>query len=803
MEPRAAIKRIGEEDVRKIFTAQVIQNLASALRQLVDNAIDAEATFIEVKCTNYGYDLLEVDDNGRGISSNNFDVLCQPHATSKLREIDDFQTLGTLGFRGEALHSLASLSKLTVFTRTAEDALGTKLVYDQKPQISERSQQARQVGTTISINSLLFTLPVRRKEFERNSKREFSHLLAAMQEYALLSPTIKFVCTNTVNGKRNVLISTPGGTASMKEVVVSLFGGSSDRSKMVPIEWDGKLDEAVAHNYSIDAGSAEQSEISFGGFISSCEHGNGRSSADRQFVFVNGRPVDYPKVARAINEIYQQYNKAQYPILVLPIKVPAEMLEVNVTPDKRTVFVAKEKLLLASAKSAILQTLQPLLGAQTTVCKQKDEPGTPGVPTGVPSIFDVLKNAASGTKRPMLRDVSIGLKRPKPFSSGSSHDTPGSLLQTRLTYFSPIILEKEKNHEKEPTPESSQTLALEASDPPVDGRSVSAPAVELMATRSRSPMVARMSPQKPSTSAAGFADAEKENLAWPTTTVKQEPLSQSVFERPKAVSDPEEELTIVASSQTAPKVRYRTSQMLPIDSDKYFERLTALADRKSHKTETAKQIVFDDAIAPAQSEEATRELDKALSKTDFAEMEVIGQFNLGFIITRLQNHLFIVDQHAADEKYNFERFQKSAKVCTQKMLRPIPLQLGAVQESALQENLRIFEANGFEIEFRDDTAYLAACPVLSKYQFDRSDIDEILSAVMEHPSEMYRPRKLRKIFASRACRTSVMVGDALTQNKMEEIVAHLGTLDHPWNCPHGRPTLRHLVDLKNLQFPRP
>lgn len=190
-------------------------------------------------------------------------------------------------------------------------------------------------------------------------------------------------------------------------------------------------------------------------------------------------------------------------------------------------------------------------------------------------------------------------------------------------------------------------------------------------------------------------------------------------------------------------------------------------------------------------------------KSDFREMSVIGQFNKGFIVTFLRNHLFLVDQHASDEKYNFERFQKKARVETQRLIHPRDLELGAVQASVLRDNKDILEANGFGFEFKDGEdgctiPLLVSTPVLHSWNFDKSDIEEILAVVSEFPGVMYRPAKLRRIFASRACRKSVMIGTALNTNQMQTIIHHLGVLDQPWNCPHGRPTLRHLADLRNI-----
>lgn len=212
---------------------------------------------------------------------------------------------------------------------------------------------------------------------------------------------------------------------------------------------------------------------------------------------------------------------------------------------------------------------------------------------------------------------------------------------------------------------------------------------------------------------------------------------------------------------------------------------------------------FRAAITPADNVAAENELSKQISKDMFAEMKIIGQFNLGFIITQLGEDLFIVDQHAADEKYNFETLQRDVTMETQRLLMPQALELTAVNEMVLTENLEIFEKNGFGFEVDESLPLgqrvrLVSVPVSGNWQFGKEDVDELIFMLSDNPHTVCRPSKLRQMFASRACRKSVMVGTALTVLTMKKVVSHLGELHHPWNCPHGRPTMRHLVNIALL-----
>jgi len=201
---------------------------------------------------------------------------------------------------------------------------------------------------------------------------------------------------------------------------------------------------------------------------------------------------------------------------------------------------------------------------------------------------------------------------------------------------------------------------------------------------------------------------------------------------------------------------------------------------------------------------AEEELTKELTKDMFSEMKVIGQFNLGFIIVKHGSDLFIIDQHASDEKYNFEMLQASTTLQSQLLIRPISLQLPAVSENILIDNVTLFQKNGFEFEINNDAeptrkVNLTRIPYSKTCEFGKPDVEELIYMLQDAPEKcFYRPSKVHQMFASRACRKSVMIGTNLNPKAMNDIVNHMGQIEQPWNCPHGRPTLRHLFNLNLL-----
>ncbi|KAI6098784.1 hypothetical protein EDD16DRAFT_1498226 [Pisolithus croceorrhizus] len=226
-------------------------------------------------------------------------------------------------------------------------------------------------------------------------------------------------------------------------------------------------------------------------------------------------------------------------------------------------------------------------------------------------------------------------------------------------------------------------------------------------------------------------------------------------------------------------------------------------------------------VSAASDEIASAALSRIISKGDFMRMDVVGQFNLGFIIVRkrtpetdtgkaepelcVEDDLFVVDQHAADEKWNFETLQETTLIDSQRLFRPQSLNLTAADELVALENIDVLKRNGFEVGPVEEESspsarlHLIAQPVSKDTVFDMKDLEELIHLMQDRPKgTMVRCSKARAMFAMRACRRSVMIGRPLDKSRMTAIIRHMASMDQPWNCPHGRPTMRHLSDLTSF-----
>ncbi|XP_019875837.1 mismatch repair endonuclease PMS2 isoform X2 [Aethina tumida] len=726
------IQPINRESVHKICSGQVVLSLAIAMKELVENAIDATATRIEVKLKNYGADLIEVADNGTGIEKENFQTLTMKHYTSKIRQFSDLESLSTLGFRGEALSSLCALSNLTIITKHSGASLATKIDYDRNGKIVNESPIARGQGTTVILENLFATLPVRRKEFLKNLKKEFNKMCNLLYSYCLVSKGIRFSCVNITDVGSKVQVVETEGHKTVKENIISVFGTKQISSIIeIPLKFP---DDEIIQEYGLKLTVGDELPFDFECLVSSVIHSSGRSTTDRQYYYINSRPCEPTKLIKLINQTYRQFNGSQYPFVYLNVTTKGTLVDVNVTPDKRQVFLEQEKLLLAIVKSSLLDAFKLFPSSYKVQNLDVSK-----------KIFVIDKKKDKGLKRRLTDSI---LKQ-------------GSILETF-----------KKRSRTDPGPSQSfENESLQLSEESDE---------ELERTRDLD----------------HFLELAREYETKPNIE-----NCDIKSEKERSMSDDEPDIFEVSLDVPVKTTRKIVNVDFSLDDIK--KRIREIESKQSYEEDI--KIKFRSEVKPEENHKAEEELTKHINKTDFKRMDIIGQFNKGFIITKLENDLFIVDQHATDEKYNFEQLQLTTILDHQKLVNPKPLGLTAGNEAILIENEGIFKKNGFKFIINHDAptgkkVSLSAIPISKSYLFGRDDIDEMLFMLQDSNDTLIRPSRVRQMFASRACRKSVMIGKSLTTSDMRKLIDHMGEIDQPWNCPHGRPTMRHLINLNLIQI---
>ncbi|KAJ3662971.1 hypothetical protein Zmor_007285 [Zophobas morio] len=837
------IQPINRDTVHRICSGQVVLSLAIAVKELVENAIDAGATIIDIQLKEYGSELIEVCDNGSGVEKENFQALTLKHYTSKIRQFNDLANLSTLGFRGEALSSLCALSDLSILTKHTSATNATKITYDRNGKIISEVLGAREQGTTVTLENLFSTLPVRRKEFVKNLKREFNKMCQLLYAYCLVSKGVKFSCTNTTSkGSKNTVASTDG-LNTVRDNIINVFG-AKQISSLIEVEII-EPDESFLNEYGIKSLEKNSLPFDFDFFISSVIHGSGRSTSDRQFFYINSRPCEPTKLTKLINEVYKQYNHSQYPFIYLNILTKSCLVDVNVTPDKRQVFLEKEKLLLAAIKASLIEAFKNFPSSY----KMQNLDLTQN--TSVKDFLETKTNAR-GLKRSStdgeLKKGSILQK----FKKRSKTENDKDELSPQTSFcLKEIAEESEKNNDtvmldtfiklaheackNEPntsvSPSTEETNAKkicksELSTPVGSEANSSVAKISGESqTESKDDKIEEIEfkivcdeGKKAVENVVALKTHEIDKKIEKKESTKTGEKIEEMDSKENGTNDSQDDSTIVDKSKKEIKdCKDNTSDKdvdFVLDStfrDRSFSKSVtlhttlkdikeALKKRNICKENDDIKVRFRSKINPESNKTAEEELRKQISKEDFAKMEIIGQFNLGFIIARLYNDLFIIDQHATDEKYNFEDLQANTVMENQVLVNPRPLQLTAANESLLIENEDIFKKNGFTFKI-DESApctkkvQLTSVPLSKSIVFGKDDIDEMLFMLQDSNHTMCRPSRIRAMFASRACRKSVMIGKSLSNSDMRKLIDHMGEIEQPWNCPHGRPTMRHLINL--------
>ncbi|KAM8712841.1 hypothetical protein ACLKA7_013212 [Drosophila subpalustris] len=834
------IKAIAKDTVHKICSGQVVLSLAVAVKELVENAIDAGATLIEIKLKDQGLQGVEVSDNGSGVEEANLEGMTAKYHTSKIREFVDLLGVETFGFRGEALSSLCALSDMAIQTRHKSTDVALKIELDHEGRIKKRSPCARGVGTTVSLSNLFATLPVRRRDFTRNIKKEFNKMCQILQAYCLVTKGVRIICSNqSPKGVKSVVMQTHGAQDQLANI--SAVFGARQVADLVPLKSPfeaGKLNEeclraelqsssdvadSTCPQFSAeDVERLNQADFQLEGYISSCRHGAGRSTRDRQFFFVNSRPCEPKNIAKVMNDVYHRYNVQQQPFIYLNIVTARADVDVNLTPDKRQLLLNNEKILLLALKKSLLDTFGSLPSTfqmhNTSIASMLQPKGKTEATTGDESAANEVKIEdddvpVSSSQRFM--DVLTQWRRTGD-TKGVAPSAPAKRrcgdtaeiteramkmqkIQNFLSQESPqergLKCESETDEDEAPKGRKGQQISLDNSFVSLKELEKDSLAYDELTQPTKETRIVckTLTPMKPLQIMA--------ELRPKITSLESKPAEDPEEKQPESsqttteYSDDEIEMPTRIEfdgndngSETDPPGNVTSGEMRTT-LEEIAASLQAQEQQQAERKRRAKlqRLRFKSEINPNQNQNAEAELQKEITKADFARMQIIGQFNLGFIIVKLEDDLFIVDQHAADEKYNFETLQRTTQLEHQRLTVPQTLELTAVNEMILLDHLAIFEKNGFKFEINEQATATKKVRLLGKpfsknWEFGKEDIDELIFMLQDAPEgTVCRPSRIRAMFASRACRKSVMIGKALNRGTtMRRLITQMGEIEQPW-----------------------
>jgi DNA mismatch repair protein MutL len=324
------IRILEDRVVNRIAAGEVVERPAAVVKELVENSLDAGATDLRVALRAGGRDLIQVTDNGIGMSRQDATLCLERHATSKIREFEDLETVRTLGFRGEALPSIASVSRFTLRTRPAEDDVGTRVTVEGGRLTGVREDGGPR-GTSISVRSLFFNVPARRK-FLRTVPTELSHCVEAVRRQTLMRPEVD---VEVLHDGRSLLRApaTEDRRARLRDIL------GSDAEELLALD-------------------AREGELRIVGHVAPHDvHRNSATGA--AYHFVNGRFVRDPLLRRAVAEAYRGLMpRGRHPVVVIDVQLPTDLVDCNVHPAKTEVRFADGRAVQRVVAAAIRSVLE-------------------------------------------------------------------------------------------------------------------------------------------------------------------------------------------------------------------------------------------------------------------------------------------------------------------------------------------------------------------------------------------------------------------------------------------------------------
>lgn len=331
------IRVLDEQTINQIAAGEVIENPASVVKELVDNALDAGATEICIEIKGGGRQLIRISDNGSGMSGDDALLCFERHATSKLSSIDDLHEIFTMGFRGEAIPSIASISKLTLLTCTHDRGAEGTMVLVEGGQILKACKAVRSPGTTFEVKSLFFNLPVRKK-FQRSPAFDVNEVLKVVSKMALANPRVKF---ELISNEKTLLSLMPPAESHFEGLFAERIDGVLGRDFL----------QGCCYLDSSEGG------YNIKGYIGLPSYS--RHNRTGQYLFINRRPIYSLLVNNALREGYgTTLPSNRHPLFVLHLDMPGSLVDINVHPQKREVRLRQEQNLKRMIAQAVDSALQ-------------------------------------------------------------------------------------------------------------------------------------------------------------------------------------------------------------------------------------------------------------------------------------------------------------------------------------------------------------------------------------------------------------------------------------------------------------
>ncbi len=677
------ITLLSQDTIDKIAAGEVVERPCSVVKELVENAIDAGATAITVEIKEGGISFIRITDNGCGIVKEQIPLAFLRHSTSKIRSVEDLLSVHSLGFRGEALSSIAAISRVELITKTPEQLLGSRYVIEGSKEVTLEDIGAPD-GTTFLVKDIFYNVPARKK-FLKSAQTEGNYISDLIEKLALSHPMISFKYIQNNQTKLHT-----SGNGNVKDNIYHVYGREIAAS-ILPVEY-----------------SCEYFKVH--GFIGKPSVTRGNRNYENYFV--NGRYIKSNVLSKAIEEGYKNFMmQHQYPFTELYFEFPQEQLDVNVHPTKMELRISNQQEVYKALYECIYQRLsnQELI-PQVPVGKEEKEKAVAVVYNeSIPEPFE--KRRINDLRKSATDANPYEIKTPDLYSNNqNAYSYESKNRTTSIGAFSSYSVRKEDT--------SSYKAHMGEYHGPLTNKTEHS-------------------------AVSNFLDE----------MVGEDILYDKV---PKSTPD---------------------------DKQNWEE---------SGKENTTEPIAEKTQIITGENMKLSDLSEEFLTKEAKENHRIIGQLFQTYWLVEFKEQLYIIDQHAAHEKVLYERKMKELekKEFTSQVLNPpIVLSLDAREVEALENYREQIEEFGYAIEHFGGKEYKICGIPGNLYHMDMKDLFIEMLDDFALITGKEKPEMILEKVASMSCKAAVKGNTKLSLAEIEALIDELLTLENPFHCPHGRPTI--------------
>ena len=738
---------LDQNTIDKIAAGEVVERPSSVVKELVENAIDAGATAVTVEITDGGKKLIRITDNGAGIEADQIPLAFLRHATSKIEKVEDLEQIASLGFRGEALSSIAAVSQVELITKTPSAVSGSRYIIEGGVEHSLEELGAPE-GTTFLVRNLFYNTPARNK-FLKSDMTEANYIHTLMEQLALSHPEISF---KYIQNRQVKLHSS--GNYSVKDVIYSVYG--RDITKAL-------LDAEFENDF-----------MKITGFVGKPEIARGNRSFENYYI--NGRYVKNNIITKAIESAYKGFlMQHKFPFVSLQMQMEGNDLDVNVHPAKREVRFAREQ----EVYEAVYDTVRRALTGKEMIPKvsvgrpEPETKETPGKSVSVPEPFEKKRREQlyGHTEKEMQE---TGISGDRAYSGAGSFVSKKTKSWMERPAYQSTVKEPSVSYSASHTTETKKPQVFSASEEDLFQGTLREKQEEELKRETETKRLAEENRELKNTGCSQMKNTVP--VSENTNQKKEHWISEK--EKPESGDFLSEPAEITHTSDSPEKTAQNLETVISVEIEPGIS--AAESDQNSHEMaeqEPRQLELFEEKLLAPESRERIR---------------LVGQIFDTYWLAQFGDNFYIIDQHAAHEKVYYERLVKSFRektVDSQYLNPPLIVTLNLQEENILKENQKYFSQFGFEIEEFGGKEYRISAVPATLYGFS----EEALFLEMLDQLSGSGEKDALDIFASRlatmACKAAVKGNHAMSAKEAEKLIDELLTLDNPYHCPHGRPTI--------------